>query len=79
MLSFSFIWGFFCCENVPRVNHIPLAYFYFIFWMWIQKELAVIYNKAFSAYIFLKPFRVSILTLRSVNHLELIFVYGVRE
>ena len=79
MLSFSLIWGFFCRENVPRVNHIPLAYFYFIFWMWIQKELAVIYNKAFSAYIFLKPFRVSILTLRSVNHLELIFVYGVRE
>ena len=47
--------------------------------MWIQKELAVIYNKAFSAYIFLKGFRVSILTLRSVNYLEFIFVYGVTE
>ena len=39
----------------------------------------MIYSKAFSAYIFLKGFRVSILTLRSVNHLEFIFVYGVRE
>ena len=47
--------------------------------MWIQKELAVIYNKAFSAYIFLKGFRVSILTLRSVNYLEFFCVYRVRE
>ena len=47
--------------------------------MWIQKELAVVYNKAFSAYTFHKGFRLSVLTLRSVSYLQLIFVYGVRE
>ena len=47
--------------------------------MWIQKELAVIYNKAFSACIFLKGFRVSILTLRPLNYLEFVSVYDVRE
>ena len=48
---------------------------FFTLKIWIQKELAVIYNKAFSAYIFLKGFRVSILTLRSVNYLEFFCVY----
>ena len=47
--------------------------------MWIQKELAVVYNKVFSAYTFHKGFRLSVLTLRSVSYLQLIFVYGVRE
>ena len=37
------------------------------------------FTTAFSAYMCLKGFRVSILILRSVNYLELMFVYGVRE
>ena len=67
---------------VKMLLRLIMSLWLFIFYyskMWIQKELAAIYSKALSVYIFLKGLRVSIFTLRSVNYLEFIFVYGVRE
>ena len=67
---------------VKMLLRLIMSLWLFIFYyskMWIQKELAAIYNKVLSVYIFLKGLRVSIFTLRSVNYLEFIFVYGVRE
>ena len=44
----------------------PIFIFFTLIYVY-KKNFAVIYNKAFSAFIFLKGFRVSVLTLRSVN------------
>ena len=43
-----------------------------------EKQLAEIYVKPFSAYIFLKS-RVPVLSFTFLNCLAFIFVYGVRE
>ena len=42
---------------------------------WVQENIAVIYVKECSAYVFLKDFY----RIQSLIHFELIFVYGVRE
>ena len=53
----EFFYGFLCCAEVFRFNQFPFAYFCIYFQYsgrWIQKDIAAIYIKEWSAYIFLQ-------------------------
>ena len=53
-LSFHFVYGFLCCAKAFKFNLVPFVhfcfYFYFSRW-WIQKDIAAIYVKEYSAYV----------------------------
>ena len=63
-------------------SSVPFVYFCFCFLCLrrqIQKNIALIYVKDCSAYVFLQEFYSIHLTFRPLIHLEFIFIYGVRE
>ena len=81
-VGFLFVLFMVCCVNVFEFDYVPVVYFCFYFHnsgRWIEKDIAVIYVKACSAYDSSKSFIGSGLTSRSLTHFDLTFVYGIRK
>ena len=56
LLSSIIVYGFFCCTKAFKFNWVPFVYSYFYFHYsrrWIQNDIAVLYVKKCSAYVFL--------------------------
>ena len=81
-LSFCFAYGFLCCAKAFKFNQITFVYFWFYFHYsrkLIKRDIAELYVKECSAYVFLQEFYLIWSMVKSLIHSEFIFVYRVRE
>ena len=70
----------FALQELFKFNWVSFVYFCFNYSRrWIKKDVAALYVRECSAYVFLNSFKVSGLTFRSLIYFGFIFVYGVKE
>lgn len=67
---------FFCCAEVFKSDVVPFIYFCLCLWYHIQEIIAHSEVMKIFSYDFYRIFVVSCLTLRSLIHVKLIFLYG---
>ena len=78
-LSFCLVYGFLCCEKAFKFkSHLFIFVFIFVTLGGLKKILLWFMSKSIFPMFYSKRFIVSGLTLKSLIHLEFIFVYDVR-